>query len=259
MGSSSCLSVGKFSSSLTISELLSREDLFWFRFNTITGVIGVETSDFSLDWDISGTGLIFGLVSNSFLISESSFVGDDWNFTGLSGGDCLVLNFINSVDTSLFLSSVTSFVLNSHVLIKYRVVSGLSLLSIENSVLISEASLWLVSVLSDGARSLKDLNLISVSVLFFFSVENLVVSFIGGKWNISVLSLDVITVGYSWLKGVAKVVVVSVRDCVFFGVSLFFLWSILGLSMFTSGLDWNLLGSNLRVSSVFDRIFNLVV
>ena len=219
LSSSGSSGIGSISGSLTVSKLLGREDLFWLRFDTITRVIGVEASDFSLDWDISGTCLVFDLVGNSLLISVSCFVGDDWNFTGLSGSDCLVLNFINSVDASLLLNSITSLVLNSYVFIKYSVVSGLSLLSIENSVLISVADLWFFSILSDGVRSLKDLNLISVSVLFFFSVENLVVSFIGGKWNISVLSLDVIAVGYSWLKGVANVVVVSVRYLVFFGVS----------------------------------------
>ena len=219
----------------------------------------METSDFSLDWDISGTGLIFGLVSNSFLISESSFVGDDWNFTGLGCGDCLVLNLIDGINASLLLDSVAGLVLNSHVLIEDGVVSGLSLLSVENGVLVGVTSLWLISVLSDGVRSLEDLDLVSVSVLFFLSVEDLVVSFISGEWNISVLGLDVVSVGYSWLKGVAEVVVVSVLDFIGFGVSEFLLWLILDLNVIAGSSNWDLSCSDFLLSSGLDTILDFVI
>ena len=251
--------IGSISCSLTISKLLGREDLFWLRFDTITRVIGVETGDFSLNWDVSGSGLVLNFISDGLLISEGSFVGNDWNFTGLGSGDGLVLDFIDGVDTGLLLNSVLSLVLNSHVLIEDGVVSGLSLLSVENGVLVGVTSLWLLSVLSDGVRSLEDLDLVSVSVLFFLSVEDLVVSFIRGEWNISVLGLDVVSVGYSWLKGVAEVVVVSVLDFIGFGVSEFLLRLILDLNVIAGGLDWDLSCSDFLLGSGLDTILDFVI
>ena len=251
--------IGSISCSLTISKLLGREDLFWLRFDTITRVIGVETGDFSLDWDVSGSGLVLNFISDGLLISEGSFVGNDWNFTGLGCGDCLVLNLIDGINASLLLDSVAGLVLNSHVLIEDGVVSGLSLLSVENGVLVGVTNLWLISVLSDGVRSLEDLDLVSVSVLFFLSVEDLVVSFIRGEWNISVLGLDVVSVGYSWLKGVAEVVVVSVLDFIGFGVSEFLLWLILDLNVIAGSRNWDLSCSDFLLSSGLDTILDFVI
>ena len=229
------------------------------RFNTITRVIGVEASDFSLDWDISGTGLVFNLVSDGLFISEGGLVGDDWNFTGLGSLDSLVLDFIDGVDTGLLLNSVLSTVLNSHVLIENGVVSGLSLLSVENGVLVGVTGLWFFSVLSDGVWSLEDLNLVSVSVLLFLSVEDFVVSFVGGEWNISVLGLDVVSVGYSWLEGVAKVVVFSVLDFICFGVSELLLRLVLGLCMLAGGGDRDLSCSDFLFGSGLDTILDFVI
>ena len=74
-GSSSSFSSG----SLASSELFSRENNFWLRFDTITRIVGVFTDDLSLDWDISGAGLVLSDVGDSLLISESSLVGDLWD------------------------------------------------------------------------------------------------------------------------------------------------------------------------------------
>ena len=252
-------SVGLISSSLASSELSGSENLFWFGFNTITRVVGLVTNNFSLDWDISGTGLVFNLVGDGLLVSEGSLVGDDWNFTGLGGDDWLVLDFVDCVDTGFLLNSVAGLVLNSHVLIEDGVVSGLSLLSVENSVLVGETSLWLISVLGDGAWSLEDLDLVSVSVLLFLSVEDFVVSFIGGEWNISVLGLNVVAVGYSWLEGVTEVVVVSVLDFIGFGVSEFLLWLVLDLNVVAGGLDWDLSCSDFLFGSGLDTVLDLFV
>ena len=217
------------------------------------------TNDFSFDWDVSGSGLVLNLVSDGLLISEGSLVGDDWNFTSLGCGDGLVLNFIDGVSTGLLLNSVAGLVLNSNILIEDGVVSGLSLLSVENSVLVGVTSLWLISVLGDGVRSLEDLDLVSVSVLLFLSVEDLVVSFIGGEWNISVLGLNVVAVGYSWLEGVTEVVVVSVLDFEGFGVSEFLLWLVLDLNVVAGGLDWDLSCSDFLFGSGLDTVLDLVI
>ena len=259
LGSGGSGGVGFISSSLASSELIGSEDLFWFGFNTITRVVGLVTNNFSLDWDISGTGLVFNLVGDGLLVSEGSLVGDDWNFTGLDLDGWLVLDFVDSVDTGLLLNSVAGLVLNSYVLIEDGVVSGLSLLSVENSVLVGVTSLWLISVLGDGVRSLEDLDLVSVSVLLFLSVEDFVVSFIGGEWNISVLGLNVVAVGYSWLEGVAEVVVVSVLDFEGFGVSEFLLWLVLDLNVVTAGLDWDLSCSDFLFGSGGDTVLDLVI
>ena len=138
----------------------------------------METNNFSLDWDISGTGLVLSGVGDSLLISESSLVGDDWDLTSLSGGDWDVFNIVNSVESGLLLSSVFGDMLNSGVFVENSVVSGLAFLSVENLVLVGVSGLWLISVGGDGVRSRKDLNFSSVSVLFFLSVENFVVGFV---------------------------------------------------------------------------------
>ena len=78
-GGSSGSSIGFSSSSLASCELLSTEDSFWLRFDTITRIVGVFTDDCSLDWDISGAGLVLSGVSDSLLISESSLVSDGWD------------------------------------------------------------------------------------------------------------------------------------------------------------------------------------
>ena len=246
-------------SSLAISKLLSRDNKFWLGLDTISRVVGVLSDDFSLDWDVSGAGLVLNFVSNSLFISEGSFVGDDWDFTGLSGDLRLVLNFVDGVDTGLLLGSVLSSVLDSDVFIEYSVVSGLSLLSVENSVLVGVASLWLVSVLSDGVWPLEDFDLVSVSVLLLLSVEDLVMSFVSGEWDISPLGLSVETIGKSWLPGEASVHVWSVLDLVGLSVPEFFLWLVLGFDVFAGGLDWDLSGSDFRFSLGFDGVLNFVI
>ena len=128
------------------------------------------TDDLSLDWDISGAGLVLSGVGDSLLISESSLIGDNWDLTSLSGSDWDVFNLVNGVESGLRLSSVLSDMLDSDILVEDGVVSGLTFLSIENLVLVGESGLWLISVGSDGVRSLKDFELSSVSVFFFLSI-----------------------------------------------------------------------------------------
>ena len=149
--------------------------------------------------------------------------------------------------------------LNSDLLVKDSVVSGLNLLSVLDSVLVGVASLWLVSVSSDGVGSLEDFNLSSVSVLLLLSVEDLVMGLVAGEWDISPLGLGVETIGKSWLPGEASVHVWSVLDLVGLGVSELFLWLVLGLDMFASGLDWDLSGSDFRFSLGFDGVLNFVI
>ena len=251
--------IGSIRSSLTVGELLGRDDLLWFRFDTITRVIGVVTNHLSLDWNVSGTGLVLSGVGDGLLISVGSFVGDHWNFTGLNGDDWLVLDFINGVNASLLLNSVLGLVLNSSVLVEDGVVSGLSLLSVEHGVLVGVAGLWLISVMSDGVRSLKDLNLVSVSVLLFFSVKDLVMSLIGGEWDISVFGLDIVAVGNSWFPGVAEVLVVSVLDLESLGVSEFLLWPVFGLSVVASGANWDLSSSDFSFCLGLDAILDFII
>ena len=91
----------------------------------------MRTYDFCFDWYISSAGLVLNFVTNGLLISVGSLVCYNWNFTGLNGDDWLVLNFINNVVSSVFRSEVSGLVLNSNVLVKDSVVSGLGLFSVE--------------------------------------------------------------------------------------------------------------------------------
>ena len=217
------------------------------------------SNDLSLDWNVSGAGLVLNVVSNGLFVSEGSFVGDDWDFTGLGGDDFLVLDFVDGVDAGLLLGSVLSSVLDSDVLIENSVVSGLSLLSVLDLVLVGVAGLWLVSVLSDGVWSGEDLNLLSEPVLLFLSVEDLVVGLVGGEWDISPLGFGVEAIGKSWLPGEAGVHVWSVLDLVGLGVSEFLLWLVLGLDVLASGVDWDLSGSGLSFGLGLDGVLDFVV
>ena len=139
------------------------------------------------------------------------------------------------------------------------VVSGLGLLSVENLVLVGEASLWFVNVAGDGVSSLKDLNLVSVSVLLFFSVENLVMSLVSGVWDISPFGLGVVSIDDMWLESEASVHVWSVLDLVGLGVSEFFLSLISCFGVFTGCLDWDLSGSDLSLGSGLDIIGGFIL
>ena len=53
----------------------------------ITRIVGMFTQNLSVDRDISGAGLLLSDVGDSLLISESSLLSNDWDFTSLNVGD----------------------------------------------------------------------------------------------------------------------------------------------------------------------------
>ena len=219
----------------------------------------METNHFSLDWDIPCAGLIFCYIVNCLFIPEGSLVGDDWNFTGLSCGDCLVLGLVNCVDSSISLSSVLGFVLNSKVLIEYSVVSSLSLLSVKDFVLVGVANFWLFSVFGDGIRSLKDFNFSSVSVFDLILVKDFVVGLVGYEWDIFPVGLGVVSVDLNWLPGVSGVDVWSVQDLIFSGVSHLTISTVFGFFMSASSGNWDLSGSHFSLSFGLDVVLDFVV
>ena len=149
--------------------------------------------------------------------------------------------------------------LNSDLLVKDSVVSGLNLLSVLDSVLVGVASLWLVSVSSDGVGSLEDFNLSSVSVLDLLLVKDLVVSLVAHEWDISPEGLSVVAVDLSWLPGVSGVHVWSVLDLVLGGVPDLLSRSVLGLLVEADVGDWNLSGSDLSLLSRENLVLDFVV
>ena len=231
----------------------------WLRFNTITRVVGVISFYSSFNWDISNPGLVLCSIKNLFFISILGLIGDDWNFSVLSGGYFSVFNRVDGVISSVSLSSVLSFMLNSVFSVEDSVVSDFFIISVEDLVLVGVSGLWLISVLGDGVRSLEDVDVSSVSVFFFISVENFIVSFIGCEWHISVMCLSVESVFLSWLKSVPCVCVWSIRNFILGCVPLFFVGSVLDLSLVVSGGDWDLSGSDLGLSLGCDAVFDLVI
>ena len=212
-----------------------------------------------VDWDISGSGLVFSHVGDVLFISVGSLVVDDGDISGLNGGHWSVLGLINSVVSRLFFSSILGLVLNSDVVVEDGVVSDFLIFSVENSVLVGVSGLWLVSVLGLGVGSLEDLDLGSVPVLFLLSVEDFVVSLVGGEWNIIPVSLGVVAVDESWLPSEPGVVVWSVLDLISGSVSDFLFWSVLDLDLGEFGGDWNLACSDFSLSLGLDGVLDLVV
>ena len=229
------------------------------RFNAISRIVRGVASDGSLDWDISGTGLELSDVFDLFIISVGSLVGDDWNLTSLSCDLSLVLSLVDSVESSLSLSSVLGLVLNSHVLIENCLVSCFSFLSVKDLVLVGETGLWLISVVSDSVISLEDLDLSSVSVLFLLLILDCVVSLVGDIWDIFPVSLGIVSEDLNWLPGVSVVVVWSVLDLVLGGISHLSVSSVLGLVMSASSGDWDLSGSDFSLNFGENVVFNLIV
>ena len=201
------------------------------RFNTITRVIGVITFNSSFNWDISNSGLILRSIKNLFFISILGLVGDDRNLSGLSAGNFLIFNRVDSVISSVSLCSVLSFVLNSVFSVEDSVVSDFRIISVEDLVLVSVPGLWLISVLGDRVRSFENGDVSSVSVFFLISVENFIVSFISCEWYIVVMGLSVITEFLSWLPSKSFIGVWSIRDFILGGVPSFFIGSVLDLSL----------------------------
>merc|ERR1719203_2153471 len=186
----------------------------WLRFYTITGVVRVGAWDCSINWDISGPGLILGSVENLFLISVGSLVGDDWDISGLLGDDSSVLGVVLSV------------------------VPGLCL----------------ISILGLRVRSCENFDLGSVPVLFLLSVHDFVVGLVRGEWNIVVLGLSVVSVDGSWLEGVSGVLIGSVLDLIGLGVPDLLFGSVLGLSLGELGGNWNLACSDLSLGLGLDAV-----
>ena len=236
-----------------------RSSSAWFGFFTITRVVGVVSKDGSLDWDISGSGLVLGNIGDLLLISVGGLVVDDWNISGLDGGDWSVLSLVNSVVSGLFFSSVLSLVLNSVVGVEDGVVPGLLVSSVEDGVLVGVPGLWLVSVLGLRVGSLEDLDLGSVPVLFLLSVENFVVGLVGGEWNIVVVGLGVVSIDGSWLPGESSVVVGSILDFIGGGVPDLLFWSVLDLDLGELSGDWDLSGSDLGLGLGGDGVLDLVI
>jgi hypothetical protein len=171
----------------------------------------------------------------------------------------LVLNFVDGVGSGFRLSSVAGLLNDSDLVIEDGVVSGLSLLSVKNLVLVGEAGLSLINVRGDGVGSLEDLNLVSVSVLLFFSVENFIMSFVSGVWDISPFCFGVVTIDDMGLEGEASIHVWSVLDLVGLGVSNFFFSLISGLNGIARGGYWNLSGSDFSLGLGLNVICNLFV
>ena len=257
-GTSSC-SVGSICSSLAGSELSTRNDKLWLGLYAISRVVGVLTDDLSLDGHVSGAGLVLSPVGDGLLIPEGSLVGDDWNLAGLDLGDWDVLHLVDSVVSSLLLVSVLGHVLDSSLLIEDRVVSGLTLLSVEDLVLVGVAGLWLVSVEGVGVWSLEDLDLGPVAVLLLLSVEDLVVGLVGGEWDVLPPGLGVVAEGEPWLPCVSGVDVGSVLDLVGLGVSDLLLWSVLGDLLSVGGGYGDLSSSDLGLELGVDLIVSLLV
>ena len=217
------------------------------------------TKEGSLDWDISGTGLVLSSVENLFLISVGGLVGDDWNISGLGGDNVTVLGVVLGVVSGLFFHSVLSLMLDSVVSIEDSVVSGLFISSVEDSVLVGVSGLWLISVLGLRVGSLEDFDLSSVSVLFLVSVVDLVVGLVGGEWDVIVVGLSVVSVDKSWFPGESSIVIGSVLDFIGSGGSDFLLWSVLDLSLREFSGVWNLSGSDFGLSLGLDGVLDLFV
>ena len=246
-------------SSSSVVSVMAMAMVSWLGLNTITRVVGVVSLDDSVDWDISGPGLILSHVVNFFLISVGGFVVDDWNISGLDSGDWSVCSLVDSVVSCLVLSSVLGLMLNSDLSVEDSVVSDFLISSVENSVLVGVSGLWLVSVFGLRVFSGEDLDLSSVSWFFLLSVVDLVVGLVGGEWDILPLSLSVVAVDESWFPGESGVVVGSVVDFVCGGVPDLLLRSVLGLGLGEFSGDWNLSGSDLGLGLGLDGVFDLVV
>ena len=224
----------------------------------VTRVIGVVSDFLSLDWDISGPGLVLSSVLDLLLVSVGGLVGDDGNISVLGSGDGLVLGLLDGVVSGLSLSLVLSLELDANVGVEDSLVSSLGLSSVEDFVLVGVSSLWDIIIDGLGVGSLSDGDLVSVSVFLFLSVLNVVASLVVGDWNILVMGLLVVSVLESGDKLVPDKVLLMLKDLVVGGESLFFVCLVFCLCLLVLIRNWDLsapyFGLDLGVDGIFDFI-----
>jgi len=102
----------------------------WLGFDTISRVIGVVSNNVFVDWYVTGPGLVLGNIGDLLLISVGGLVGDNGDFSFLLSDDSSVLGLIDSVESSVLLSSVLGLMLDSVVGVEDSVVPGLLISSV---------------------------------------------------------------------------------------------------------------------------------
>ena len=224
----------------------------------VTRVIGVMSNFLSLDWNISGPGLVLSSVLDLLLVSVGGLVGDDGNISVLGSGHGLVLGLLDGVVSGLSLSLVLSLELDANVGVEDSLVSSLGLSSVEDFVLVGVSSLWDIIIDGLGVGSLSDGDLVSVSVFLFLSVLNVAASLVVGDWNILVMGLLVVSVLESGDKLVPDKVLLMLKDLVVGGESLFFVCLVFCLCLLVLIRNWDLsapyFGLDLGVDGIFDFI-----
>ena len=210
------------------------------RFHVVTRVIGVVSSDDSLDWNISGPGLVLSLIDDLFLISEGSLVGDDGHISVCSGGDSAIFGVLLDVVPDLALGLVLSLILDSVVGVEDGFIPDLVLLSVVDFVLIGVSGLFNILVVGLGVWAVEVLDFVSVSVFFLLSVENLVARLVDSVWDISEVGLGVVVIDDSGYELVLGEVVWCILHFVVGREPLFFVCLVLSLRLGVEVGDWDL-------------------